>query len=71
MILITTTGSSHTRGVYHTDPECNSLSENHREISQDVLETMDLRECRYCADEYEHDGGSFEYQRMIKQAAKE
>jgi len=69
-ILITTSGSSHNTGVYHTNEDCRALSKTYREISKDVLATMDLRECKYCAGEINPTGGSRKYQRMASNAAK-
>jgi hypothetical protein len=51
-------GRTSTRRAYHTDPTCSHLPTEHkRQIPQQTaVEQLDLRECRFCANDATNQG---------------
>ena len=57
---IATRGSngSNAKTCYHTREDCRYLNgANYRPTSDEEIEFYNLHECKYCADEYENNGG--------------
>lgn len=34
--------------IFHTDPECHRLKEDHRERDRELMEAWEYRECKHC-----------------------
>jgi len=44
------------RHVYHTDKDCQYLSDNYTTVNQNRIEFLGLEECKYCSGEIEYKG---------------